>query len=455
MKLSLPKLKKAFRSFATPIRLVMFGFLAIILTGTVLLLMPFATNYPGSLSFTDALFTATSATCVTGLSVANLTTEFTVYGQIVVLLLSQIGGIGFMTVTSSVYILIRHRISLRKRLAMREDLSQEGFAGLKILTLNIVKFTFVIELAGAVLLSVAFSRYFSAGKAVWYGVFHSVMAFCNSGFDIISPENTSFVAYNSDPFILLVLAFLIILGGIGFMVIADVLSLRKKKRLRLHSKVVLSVTAVLLFLGTLGFLIAEYNNPLTIGNMNFGDKLLNSFFQSVTARTAGFASLDQNSMTGFSHSLTIALMFIGACPGSTGGGIKTTTLFVLIATVFATLRKKNKIVIDMHSIGRETLSKAATTLVLALSVAVLSLMGLEIACGNAFSGDVLLFEQVSAYATVGLSRGITMSLNNAATRILTLNMYIGRIGSFGFFMAFVAAEKIQPKVKYPESGIVL
>ena len=153
MKLSLPKLKKAFRSFATPIRLVMFGFLAIILTGTVLLLMPFATNYPGSLSFTDALFTATSATCVTGLSVANLTTEFTVYGQIVVLLLSQIGGIGFMTVTSSVYILIRHRISLRKRLAMREDLSQEGFAGLKILTLNIVKFTFVIELAGAVLLS--------------------------------------------------------------------------------------------------------------------------------------------------------------------------------------------------------------------------------------------------------------------------------------------------------------
>ena len=189
--------------------------------------------------------------------------------------------------------------------------------------------------------------------------------------------------------------------------------------------------------------------------MSLGDKFVNAFFQSVTARTAGFASIDQGAMTDFSKSMTIVLMFVGACPGGTGGGIKTTTLFVLLVTVYATIRQKREIIIDMRSVGRETLAKAATILTLALSVAVLSLMGLEICMQGSVPWSELMFEQVSAYATVGLSEGITPSLNTGAKLILSLNMYIGRIGSFGFFMAFSSTVKAQAHVKYPEAGIIL
>ena len=411
----------------TPIRLVMLSFFVIIMVGTVLLLMPFAIKKPGSLSFIDALFTATSATCVTGLSVASLHDEFTVFGQIVVLLLVQLGGLGFMTLTSTVYILIRHKISLRKRLSMREDLSQPGMADLKRLTLDVIKLTVAAELTGTVLLAIGFSRYYDFGTSLWYGLFHSITAFCNAGFDIVS-GNSSLQRFYSDPYILIVIALLIIVGGIGFMVVSDIFRAGSWRKLKLHTKVVLPVTLALIVAGTVCFLAAEYSNPATLGKMNFGDKLVNAFFQSVTARTAGFAAIDQGAMTDFSKSVTIVLMFVGACPGGTGGGIKTTTLFVLLATVYATIRQKKEVIIDMHSIGRETLAKAAT---------------------------ILLFEQVSAYATVGLSEGITSSLNTGAKLILSLNMYMGRIGSFGFFMAFASSMRAHAHVKYPEAGIIL
>ena len=438
----------------TPIRLVMLSFFVIIMVGTVLLLMPFAIKKPGSLSFIDALFTATSATCVTGLSVASLHDEFTVFGQIVVLLLVQLGGLGFMTLTSTVYILIRHKISLRKRLSMREDLSQPGMADLKRLTLDVIKLTVAAELTGTVLLAIGFSRYYDFGTALWYGLFHSITAFCNAGFDIVS-GNSSLQRLYSDPYILIVIALLIIIGGIGFMVVSDIFRAGSWRKLKLHTKVVLPVTLALIVAGTVCFLAAEYSNPATLGKMNFGDKLVNAFFQSVTARTAGFAAIDQGAMTDFSKSVTIVLMFVGACPGGTGGGIKTTTLFVLLATVYATIRQKKEVIIDMHSIGRETLAKAATILTLALSVAVISLMGLEICMQGRFSSSQLLFEQVSAYATVGLSEGITSSLNTGAKLILSLNMYMGRIGSFGFFMAFASSMRAHAHVKYPEAGIIL
>ena len=438
----------------TPIRLVMLSFFVIIIVGTLLLLLPFAIKEPGSLSFIDALFTATSATCVTGLSVASLHDDFTVFGQIVVLLLVQLGGLGFMTLTSTVYIFIRHKISLRKRLSMREDLSQPGLADLKKLTLDVVKLTAAAELTGALLLAIGFSRYYDFGTALWYGLFHSITAFCNAGFDIIS-GSTSLQTFYSDPYILIVISLLIIVGGIGFVVVSDIFRAGSWRKLKLHTKIVLPVTLALIVIGTVGFLSAEYSNPETLGKMSFGDKLVNAFFQSVTARTAGFASINQGAMTDFSKSLTIVLMFVGACPGGTGGGIKTTTLFVLLATVYATIRQKKEIIIDMHSIGRETLAKAATILTLAVSVAVISLMGLEICMQGRFPWSQLMFEQVSAYATVGLSEGITSSLNTGAKLILSLNMYMGRIGSFGFFMAFSSSVRTQAQVKYPEAGIIL
>lgn len=438
----------------TPIRLVMLSFFIIILVGSALLMLPWATKKQGSLSFIDALFTATSATCVTGLSVISIRADFTVFGQIVLLLLIQLGGLGFMTLTSTVYIFIRHKISLRKRLSMREDLSQPGLSDLKNLTLDVVKLTVAAELTGAILLAIGFARYYEFGIALWYGLFHSVSAFCNAGFDIVS-QSSSLEGFYSDPYILFVIAMLIIIGGIGFMVVSDIFRTRSWRKLKLHTKIVLPVTGVLIVLGTVCFLAAEYNNPLTLGKMSFGDKLINAFFQSVTARTAGFASINQANLTEFSKSLTIVLMFVGASPGGTGGGIKTTTLFVLLATVYATIRQKREVIIDMHSIGRETLAKAATVITLALTVAVVSLTCLELATNGEISSSKLLFEQVSAYATVGLSQGITSSLNTWAKLILILNMYMGRIGSFGFFMAFASTSRIQSKVKYPEAGITL
>ena len=438
----------------TPIRLVMLSFFVIIVVGTALLLLPCATKQSGSLSVIDALFTATSATCVTGLSAVSLHDEFTVFGQVVVLLLVQLGGLGFMTLTSSVYIMIKHKISLRKRLSMREDLSQPGMADLRKLTMDVIKLTAAAELAGTMLLAIGFSRYYDFGTSLWYGLFHSITAFCNAGFDIVS-GSSSVQMFNSDPYILIVLALLIIVGGIGFVVVSDIFRAGSWRRLKLHTKVVLPTTLVLIVVGTLCIFAAEYSNPETLGKMSFGDKLANAFFQSVTARTAGFASFDQAAMTDFSKTVTVVWMFVGACPGGTGGGIKTTTLFVLLATVYATIRQKKEIIIDMHSIGRETLAKAATIFTLAVSVAIISLMGLEICMQGKFPMSQLLFEQVSAYATVGLSEGITPSLNTGAKLILSLNMYMGRIGSFGFFMAFSSSVKAQAHVKYPEAGIIL
>lgn len=440
----------------TPIRLIMFSFFVVIMIGTALLMLPFSTTSPGSLSFVDALFTATSATCVTGLVVNTVSTDFTTFGHVVILFLVQIGGLGFMTISSGVYLMIRHKVSLRKRISMTEELSHEGMDDLKRLTFDIFKMTVATELIGAVLLSLAFSRYYEPGKAIWFGIFHSVMAFCNSGFDIVSQEGTSFAMFAEDPFVLIVTMILIILGGIGFMVVSDIAHNRRWRKLKLHTKIVLPLTGVLILIGALGFFAAEFNNPETIGNMSVGNKIVNAFFQSVTSRTAGFATFDQAGMSTFSQTLTILLMFIGVCPGSTGGGIKTTTMFVLLITIYATLSHKREVVIDMHSIGRETISKAATIFTLAILVAAMSVMALDIACGDEFTGSELLFEQVSAYATVGLSLDVTTRLNPAAKLIITMNMYIGRIGSFGFFMAFMSgARRPEATVKYPEAGIVL
>lgn len=448
-------IRKIAEKIFTPIRLAMLSFLVVILTGTLLLLLPVSTTADGAMSFIDALFTATSATCVTGLTVNVVATDLTLFGHIVMLLLVQIGGLGFMSLSSAMYLFIRKKVSLRKRMHLSEDLSQTDMSDLKRMTFDIVRLTGIVELCGAVLLTAAFARHYDFGTAVWYGVFHSVMAFCNSGFDIVSENGTSLSMYSSDPFILIVIMLLIVFGGIGFVVISDVVRPRRWKKLKLHTKIMICMTGALILVGAVGFFAAEFSNPGTMGDMNVGEKILNSFFQSITSRTAGFFTIDQNSMTGFSQSLTILLMFVGVCPGSTGGGIKTATLFVLLVTVYATLRGRDQVVISRRSIGRETIAKASTVLTLAIGVAVVSMLGLSIACGSDFTFGQLLFEQVSAYATVGLSRSVTPGLNIAGKIIIILDMYIGRIGSFGFFMAFVSPSQRRSGVKYPEAGIIL
>lgn len=439
--------------FLNQTRIIVLSFLIVILVGSGLLMLPI--SHKASITYLDALFTATTATCVTGLSTIEISTALTPFGQVVVLLLVQIGGMGFMTIASATFVLLGHKFSLRERLNMREYLSETDMSGLRRLAVSVVKMTAIIEGAGVVLLTAAFAFEYSFGRALWYGIFHSVSAFCNAGLDII-PMGDSVTAYSGNAFVLVVLALLIVAGGLGFIVIGDVVKTRKWKKLRIDSKIVLFMSGVLLLIGTLVYMIFEYNNPATLGNMNFGNKLANAFFFSASTRTAGFASFSVADLSPVSRTVTIALMFIGASPASTGGGIKTTTLFVLIVWIGAFVRQKRLTVIGMRKVGSEVRSKAATVLVLAITtllVAQVLLMGFD---GGSYSYEQLLFEAVSAYATVGLSMGITPLLSIGGKLTLILLMFMGRVGAYTLLTSATRRDDDSDAgIKYQEFNVMM
>lgn len=439
--------------FLNQTRIIVLSFLIVILVGSGLLMLPI--SHKASITYLDALFTATTATCVTGLSTIEISTALTPFGQVVVLLLVQIGGMGFMTIASATFVLLGHKFSLRERLNMREYLSETDMSGLRRLAVSVVKMTAIIEGAGVVLLTAAFAFEYSFGRALWYGIFHSVSAFCNAGLDII-PMGESVTAYSGNAFVLVVLALLIVAGGLGFIVIGDVVKTRKWKKLRIDSKIVLFMSGVLLLIGTLVYMIFEYNNPATLGNMNFGNKLANAFFFSASTRTAGFASFSVADLSPVSRTVTIALMFIGASPASTGGGIKTTTLFVLIVWIGAFVRQKRLTVIGMRKVGSEVRSKAATVLVLAITtllVAQVLLMGFD---GGSYSYEQLLFEAVSAYATVGLSMGITPLLSIGGKLTLILLMFMGRVGAYTLLTSATRRDDDSDAgIKYQEFNVMM
>lgn len=439
--------------FLNQTRIIVLSFLIVILVGSGLLMLPI--SHKASITYLDALFTATTATCVTGLSTIEIPTALTPFGQVVVLLLVQIGGMGFMTIASATFVLLGHKFSLRERLNMREYLSETDMSGLRRLAVSVVKMTAIIEGAGVVLLTAAFAFEYSFGRALWYGIFHSVSAFCNAGLDII-PMGESVTAYSGNAFVLVVLALLIVAGGLGFIVIGDVVKMRKWKKLRIDSKIVLFMSGVLLLIGTLVYMIFEYNNPATLGNMNFGNKLANAFFFSASTRTAGFASFSVADLSPVSRTVTIALMFIGASPASTGGGIKTTTLFVLIVWIGAFVRQKRLTVIGMRKVGSEVRSKAATVLVLAITtllVAQVLLMGFD---GGSYSYEQLLFEAVSAYATVGLSMGITPLLSIGGKLTLILLMFMGRVGAYTLLTSATRRDDDSDAgIKYQEFNVMM
>lgn len=446
------------RKWMTATRLIVLGFLLIIFVGAALLMLPFARKDGVQLSFIDALFTATSATCVTGLSVANTFSTFSVFGQIVLLLLIQLGGIGFMSLTSFVYLFFSKRVTLSYRLTMKEDIAEGNVHYIKRTVKRILTFTAICEALGAVVLIGAFSRYMPAGEAIYNGIFHSISAFCNAGFDIISINGggAGLTYFASDPLVLLPIAILIILGGIGFLVVSDMIDAKTWRHYRLHTKVVLCMTLALVLGGTFFYFGAEFNNANTIGNMNFGDKLLNSFFHAVSARTAGFNSLNVDAFTPASIICTDFLMFIGANAGSTGGGIKTTALFVLVVIVYNVVKQKRFSVVDKQTIGANTLHRASAVFVLAITMMLLSTTVLALTDGARFDVSELLFEQISAYATVGLSFGITGQLSVVGKLVLMLNMLMGRVGVLTFFISFTRGKyKADGKIKYPECAIDL
>ncbi|MDE6614627.1 MAG: Trk family potassium uptake protein [Clostridia bacterium] len=447
---------KIFKHITTA-RLLLLSSFIIILLGTLLLMLPFASTSGKSIGFMDAFFTATAATCVVGMVVAPTAATFSVFGQIVILLLIQIGGLGFMTYTSFFYSMLGRKLSLKRRLSMSEDMSQTTSAErLKNIAIKIVLLALGAELLGAIFLTIGFCiSGYSFGKALWYGVFHSVSAFCNAGIDVVSITGTSLAAFNNNYLILVTIALLTGIGGLGFIVLVDISEHKRFSKWSLHTKIVIVMTLILTFGGAFIFWLAERKNPDTIGNLSLFTQWVNCYFHSVACRSVGFTSFNISKTTNLTKSLSMLLMFIGAAPGSTGGGIKVTTIYILLAHVVATLKQKKEYVVDKRAIGANTLAKAISTLMLAMIVLSISSLIIFIAENSKSEATLmqLIFEQIGAYSTCGLSLGITSSLSVVSKLVIILDMYLGRIGAFTFFMSFAKSSRIVSKIKYPEANI--
>lgn len=433
-------------------RALALGFAAIILAGTLLLMMPFATR-DGHVSFLNALFTATSATCVTGLVVADTYQNWTLFGQLVILGLIQIGGIGFMTIGVYVAVLLKKKIGLKEREFLHESVSTLEVAGVVRLTKRIVQGTVFFELVGAVLLAIRFVPAKGVLKGIYYSVFHSVSAFCNAGFDLMGDTESysSFVSYEGDVLVNLTLMGLILIGGIGFIVWDDIYRNRLNfRRYLLHSKIVLLMTLFLTAAGTVLFLVVERGGVLS--GMNGVERLMGAMFASVTPRTAGFNTTDVGAMTGAGKLLTILLMFIGGSPGSTAGGIKTTTFAVMILSALATIRNSYGTNIFRRRLEEDVIKRASTVFTINLTLAVTA--AVILVALQPLPLDDVLVEVVSAISTVGMSSGITRELCTLSRVVIIFLMYCGRLGSLTFALSF-ARKKDVPPVQQPAEKIVV
>ncbi|MBS5037602.1 MAG: TrkH family potassium uptake protein [Fusobacterium sp.] len=432
-------------------RKLILGFMGAILIGTLFLMMPFSSSGEENISFLTALFTITSAVCVTGLSVIDVGKELSTAGQIILLIFIQLGGLGIMTFSSFILLLIGKKITYEERELLKEERNLENNGGILWFLKKIILTVVIIEGTGALFLALRFAQDMEIKKAVYYGIFHSVSAFCNAGFSLFS---TNLEKYAGSFVVTMTTAYLIIIGGIGFTVIDSILfATRKKvKRFDLTSKVAILVSMILVILGTVLFLILEYNNRGTIGEMSFFKKILASFFQSVTTRTAGFNSVPFGNLTEGSVFLFCILMFIGASPGSTGGGIKTTTFGVIIFYVISVVKKRESVVIFNRRIGWEVLNRAIVVLILALLyVGIITLIIVSI---DEFTLEQTIFEVVSAFATTGLSLGITPELGTISRILIICTMFLGRLGPMTFALALGGSNKVD-KIQFPKENILV
>lgn len=430
---------------------IILGFLIIIVVGTFFLMMPISSADGSFTPFADCAFTAVSATCVTGLVVVDTFTHWSVFGQIVILCLIQVGGLGFITIGVMFSMILRRRIGLKTRGLLQESVNTLKIGGIIKLTKKIIKGTLLVEGIGALILGIRFSFDYGPLRGAYYGVFHAVSAFCNAGFDLmgINEPYCSLTRYVGDPVVNLTIMSLIIIGGIGFMVWDDItVNKFNFKKYMLHTKIVLITTAVLIFGGGLLFFATEFNN--TMAGMNPGTRILASFFSSVTARTAGFNTVDTAALTGGSKILTIMLMFIGGSPGSTAGGIKTTTIFVLLVNLFSGISTGKGGSVFKRRFEEDAVKKASFVFLLNLLLG-LAACFIILAVNNLAFEDVV-FEVFSAIGTVGMSTGITRDLNIASRVIIMILMFCGRIGSLSFALSFMQNKKSAP-VYYPSENI--
>lgn len=420
--------------------LILLSFLITVLLGAVLLMLPISSADGQKTPFVDALFTATTATCVTGLVVVPTATAWSLFGHIVILILIQLGGLGVITVLAGIALTLNRKMGIGRSVLLQDAFNLDTLFGLKAFVKKVIIGTFIVEGVGALGYMTVFVPQFGA-KGIWISVFNSISAFCNAGIDIIG-EN-SLMNYATNPAINGITSLLIILGGLGYIVWWDLLRIaREKKKLKhltLHSKIVLWATAILIFGGAALIAVFEWNNPLTIGNMSIFDKIQVSLFQSITTRTAGFASVAQENLTNSSSLVSLLLMFIGGSPVGTAGGIKTVTFVVLFATAFVVVRQKNEVNMFGRSIARQAISKAVGVCCMSFGILFISTLLLS-AVTDAGMLDVL-FETVSATATVGLSRNLTSSLNTWGKLIITATMYLGRVGPISLMIAFNLRKK--------------
>ncbi|MCR8633658.1 TrkH family potassium uptake protein [Paenibacillus radicis (ex Xue et al. 2023)] len=446
MKLRLSKFIKL-----TPSRVLSGGFALIICLGTFLLYLPISLKSGNTISFIDALFTATSALCVTGLIVVDTGTHFSVFGQIILLLLIQAGGVGFMTVATWFAIALKKQVSLSDRLILTETLNQNTMEGIVRLIRKVLIYSLTIESIAAVLFLIRWSQEMPLGKAVYFSIFHSVSIFNNAGFELMGGF-TNLTPYIDDYFINIVSMALVLLGGIGFIVISDIMDFPKTRKLSIHSKVVLVTTAILTAISAVCIFIFEYANTNTLGNHSWTTKIVASLFQSITLRSAGVNTIDIANLHEATQFLMIIMMFIGAAPGSTGGGIKLTTFAVLVGALLSMIRGKEDVVMFRHRLPQKDIYKAVTLTVIAVFIVVTFTMILSVLQGQDFL--MILFETASAFGTVGLSMGLTQHLTFTGKIIIILLMFTGRIGLLTLAFSLLPKHK-KDLYRYPEGKITI
>ncbi|MGL5615544.1 MAG: TrkH family potassium uptake protein [Sarcina sp.] len=443
------------------VQILALGFFTLILVGAALLSLPIASKSGTSTSIVNSLFTATSAVCVTGLVVVDTATHWSYFGQTVIIILIQIGGLGFMSFTTLLALLIGKKITLKERLLLQESMNTFSIQGMVKLIRYILVFTFAAEGLGALLLSTQFIPIFGIGKGIYYSIWHSISAFCNAGFDLMgtySGKYSSLTAFANNPVVIYTMAALIIIGGLGFTVWSEVYNYKERKKFSLHSKVVLTITTVLIVVGTILMFAFEYNNPLTLGHMPLFEKINNAFFAAVTPRTAGMNTIPTGDMTLAGQFLTIIYMFIGGSPGSTAGGLKTATFGVLIITLISIIRGREDIEVFKKRISKDTVYKAFALFILSLVLVITVTMLLCVTQQGVPGADqfnALLYEATSAYGTVGLSLGITPHLNTAGKIIIMITMYLGRVGPMTVLLALTHRMSKKSGIKYPEDKILI
>lgn len=443
------------KNIYTPVQILSMGFAVVIFGGAILLSLPIASQSGEVTPFIDCIFTSTSAVCVTGLVTVDTGTYWTYFGKTVIITLIQIGGLGFMSVATLVFFILGKRITLKERLVMQEAMNVNSLQGLVKMIKYVLIFTFSVEAIGAVLFSTQFIPKFGILKGIYYSLFHAISAFCNAGFDLMG-DFTSVTAYANNSVIILTISALIATGGLGFFVWVEIYNCKGVRRLSLHSRVVIYTTLVLIFGGAILMYIFEMNNPNTMGGMSPKGKILSSIFASVSPRTAGFNSIPLDKMTTAGIFLTIILMFIGGSPGSTAGGLKTTTAVLLFMTVVSVVRGREETEIFQKRIDKELVYKAFAISVISMALVITVTMILSITEKPDIPFEYFLYEATSAFATVGLTLGLTTKLSFVGKIVISLTMYAGRVGLLTIILALAKNKNSKSgTIRYPEDKILI